>query len=133
MGIAGPWVKSGCLLLRDRFQRNEPLRPAWIGVDVALLTILLGSLDAAGTAMVLGYPLMIAWSGLWSRVRLVWLTTALCIAGYATLFAGAKAWTTGTTSHDPNVVIAMLLVMGYATALQAERAHALRGVHTRQS
>jgi serine/threonine-protein kinase len=109
---------------------HEPMRPAWIGVDVTLLTILLGSLDAARSAMVLGYPLMIAWSGLWSRLRLVWLTTAMCIAGYATLVIGAKEWTTGTTNHDPNVVIAMLLVMGYVTALQAEKTSAWRGVHT---
>jgi eukaryotic-like serine/threonine-protein kinase len=112
---------------------HEPLRPAWIGVDVALLTILLGSLDAAGTAMVLGYPLMIALSGLWSRVRLVWWTTGLCIAGYAMLVAGAKAWTTGTTNHDPNVVIAMLLVMGYVTGLQVERAYALKVVYRPQN
>ena len=112
---------------------HEPLRPAWIGVDVTLLTILLGSLDAAGTAMVLGYPLMIAWSGLWLRVRLVWLTTAFCIAGYATLVVGGKAWTTGTTNHDPNVVIAMLLVMGYVIAIQVERAYALKVVYRPQN
>ncbi len=109
---------------------HEPLRPAWIMTDVTLLTILLGSLDAAKTAMVLGYSLLIAMSGLWSRVRLVWLTTALCIAGYATLILGARGWTTGTKNHDPNTVIAMLIVMGYVIALQVERAGAFRGVHT---
>jgi eukaryotic-like serine/threonine-protein kinase len=128
------WIITSILFDRLSWTEgpHEPLRPAWIGVDVALLTILLGSLNAARSAMVLGYPLMIAWSGLWSRVRLVWLTTALCIAGYATLIAGAKDWTTGTTNHDPNVVIAVLLVMGYVTALQAERAYVLRSVHARQ-
>jgi eukaryotic-like serine/threonine-protein kinase len=128
------WIVTSILLDRLSWTEgsHEPLRPAWIGIDVALLTILLASLDAARSAMVLGYPLMIAWSGLWSRVRLVWLTTALCVAGYATLVVGDKVWTKGTTNHDPNVVIAILVVMGYVTALQAERAHALRGMHTRQ-
>jgi eukaryotic-like serine/threonine-protein kinase len=111
---------------------HEPLRPAWIVIDVTLLTILLGSLDAARTAMVLGYALLIAMSGHWYRVRLVWLTTALSIAGYATLVFGASAWTTGTKNHDPNVVIAMLLVMGYVTAIQVERAYALKCAHARQ-
>ena len=128
------WILTSILFDRLSWTEgpHEPLRPVWIGIDVTLLTILLGSLDAARSAMVLGYPTLIAMSGLWSRVRLVWLTTALCIAGYATLVVGAKAWTTGTTNHDPNVVIAILLVMGYVTALQAERAYALIGVHTRQ-
>jgi eukaryotic-like serine/threonine-protein kinase len=128
------WIFTSILFDRLSWTEgpHEPLRPAWIGVDITLLTILLRSLDAGRTAMVLGYALLIAISGLWSRVRLVWLTTALCIAGYATLVLGPTAWTTGTKNHDPNVVIAMLLVMGYVTAIQVERAYALKFVHTRQ-
>jgi eukaryotic-like serine/threonine-protein kinase len=111
---------------------HEPLRPAWIVIEVSLLTILLANLNAARTAMVLGYSLLIAISGLWSRVRLVWLTTAVCIAGYSTLILAERseghAWTTGTTNHDPNVVIAMFLVTGYVIAVQVERACALGAV-----
>jgi serine/threonine protein kinase len=128
------WIAASILFDRLSWTEgpHEPLRPAWIVVDVTLLTILLGSLDAVSTAMVVGYSLLIAMSGLWSRVRLVWLTTALCIAGYATLVLGSKGWTTGTKDHDPNVVIAMMLVMGYVIALQVERADAFRAVHTRE-
>jgi serine/threonine-protein kinase len=127
------WIAASILFDRLSWTegRNEPLRPIWIGIDVALLTILLGCLDAAKTAMVLGYALLIAISGLWSRVRLVWLTTALCIAGYATLVLGAHAWTTRTKNHDPNVVIAILLVLGHVIAVQVERAGALRVVPNR--
>ena len=112
---------------------NEPLRPVWIAVDVSLLTVLLGCLGAARTAMILGYSLLIAISGLWSRVRLVWLTTALCIAGYSMLIIGPGSsgvgWTTGTTNHDPNVVIAMFLVMAYVITVQVERAATPAAVH----
>ncbi len=125
------WFVTSVLLERRSWTKgpHDPLRPALIGIDVTMLTILIGSLDAARTAMVLGYPLMIAMSGLGFRVRLVWWTTYLCIAGYATLVVGGKAWTTGTTNHDPNVVIAMLLVMGYVIAIQVERAYALKFVY----
>ena len=112
---------------------HEPLRPAWIAVDVSMLTSLLGCLNAAKTAMVLGYSLLIVMAGLWSRVRLVWLTTALCIAGYSTLILAANVsgdpWTTGTSSHDANVVIALLLITGYVVAVQVERTNALAAVH----
>jgi eukaryotic-like serine/threonine-protein kinase len=109
--------------------RTEPLRPAWIVIDVALLTALLGMLqDAARSATVLGYPLLIAISGLWCRVRLVWLTTALCLAGYATLVVAdpkpGGPWTSGTTNHDPNVVAVLLIATGYVIALQVEKARA---------
>jgi Protein kinase domain len=109
--------------------RNEPLRPAWIVIDVALLTALLGMLeDAARSTMVLGYPLLIAISGLWCRVRLVWLTTALCLAGYATLVVNdpkpGGLWSSGTPNHDPNVVVVLLIATGYVIALQVEKAGA---------
>jgi hypothetical protein len=70
-------------------------------------------------------------SGLWGRVRLVWWTTALCAAGYLALVLDdihvkQSPWTTGTHVHDPNVVLAVILVTGYVIALQTERASALR-------
>jgi eukaryotic-like serine/threonine-protein kinase len=128
------WIAFSILFDRISWTEghHEPLRPAWIVIEVSLLTILLVNLNAAKTAMVLGYSLLIAISGLWSRVRLVWLTTAVCIAGYSTLILAdrseGRAWTTGTTNHDPNVVIAMFLVTGYVIAVQVERACALGAV-----
>ncbi len=78
--------------------------------------------DSNGTTS--SYSLLIAISGIWSRVRLVWLMTTLCIAGYSMLAHG-NGWTTGTKNHDPNVVIASLLVTVYVIAIQVERAHSV--------
>ena len=39
--------------------------------------------DAATSSLVVCYPLVIAATGLWNRVRLVWLTTFLAMAGDA--------------------------------------------------
>jgi serine/threonine-protein kinase len=117
---------------------NEPLRPVWIAIDVLLLTCLLGVLNAVSTAYVIGYPLLIAISGLWSRVRLVWLTTFLCIAGYLVLVLDANyrqgvPLTTGTRSHDPIGVLAIIVVTGYVIAVQTERARALGEVNAPQN
>jgi serine/threonine protein kinase len=40
------------------------------------------------------------------------------------------SWTTGTHTHDPNVVLAIMLVTGYVIAVQTERSSALGEVNT---
>jgi serine/threonine protein kinase len=117
---------------------GETLRSSWMAVDVGLLTVLLGLLRAETSTAVLGYPLLIVISGLWSRVRLVWLTTALCLAGYAALVYGHKAqgtpWTLGTKDDDPNIALVIMFVTGYVIALQVRRASAaLNACHLRRT
>jgi hypothetical protein len=133
------WIAASIAL--DRIARARgprvPLRAAWIVIDVAMLTALLGLLDAASTSLVLGYPLLISASGLWDRVRLVWLTTALCTAGYAALVIEvhrwAIVWPSRTRTEDPNAVLVILLITGYVVAIQVERARdALRAVQARR-
>jgi serine/threonine-protein kinase len=130
-GVELAWIMASILF--DRLSPiddpKEPFRPAWIAIDVTLLTVLLALLeDAARSAMVLGYPLLIAISGLWCRVRLVWLTTALCLAGYAALVVNDRkpdaVWTSGTAAQDANVVLILMIATGYVVAVQVERAGA---------
>ena len=83
----------------------------------------------------LGYPLFIAISGLWDRVRLVWLTTALFRAGYAALAfhaVGRGSLTSRTKHQDPIAVIAVIAVTGYVIALQVERAGAALNANPRR-
>ena len=49
----------------------------WAATDVVAITTTLGMLDGFDSDLLIAYPLIIAASGLWFRVRLVWLTTAL--------------------------------------------------------
>jgi hypothetical protein len=79
--------------------------------------------------MVLGYALLTAISALRSRVALFWLTTALCVAGYAMLVVSEGAGSTsGTTYDDPNVVVVLLIATGYVSAVQVDRAGAALNV-----
>lgn len=129
-GVELVWILASIIL--DRLSTlegpGEPLRPVWIATDTVLLTVLLGLLEAGETSFVVGYPLLIAISGLWARVRLVWLTTALCLAGYTALAFHAMSrglpLTSGTKHHDPIAVIAVIAVTGYVIAQQVERAAA---------
>ena len=57
----------------------------WIVLDVAMLTILLRILGAADSSLIIGYPMLIAASGLWNQVRLVRFTTVVSMLGYTLL------------------------------------------------
>ena len=66
---------------------------AWMTIDVALLTGILRLLHAVYSSLVLGYALVIAASGLWNRIRLVWFTTAISMLGYGVL--AFETWRNG--------------------------------------
>ncbi len=107
--------------------RAHWVRPAWLGADVLLLTVILWLLDASESSLVVGYPLLVAASGLWFRVRLVWLTTLLAEAalrgsffskpGHGVCKSGGIRW--------PNIFMASLLVTGLVIAQQVKRLWAL--------
>jgi serine/threonine-protein kinase len=107
-------------------QRARWARPGWLGVDVVLLTAILRVLDAADSMLVVGYPLLVAASGLWFRVRLVWWTTLLAelALGVLTLDAALRG-TSGAKNYWPNIVMAALAVTGFVVAHQVKRIWAL--------
>jgi serine/threonine protein kinase len=111
--------------LRTR-RRSQWVRRAWLGIDVLLLTALLRLLDASESCLLVGYPLLIAASGLWFRVRLVWLTTLLSEAAYATLAFDASArGVPGDRPQWSNIFMAALAVTGFIVAHQVRRLWAL--------
>jgi serine/threonine-protein kinase len=80
-----------------------------------------------------GYPLLIAASGLWFRVRLVWFTTVLAIVAYGLLFldqaASRPAW---QPSQYPNIFMAALAVTGFVVVRQVKRIWALSSYYERR-
>jgi serine/threonine-protein kinase len=105
---------------------SEPARAAWAATDVVALTSVLAVLNTWDSELLVGYPLLIAASGLWFRAGLVWLTTALSVAGYAVLSLTHRlGGASGAWHQYPNIMIASLLVTGYVVARQVNRAQAL--------
>ena len=91
MATLATWALASLVfqgLLRAEW-RARWIRPAWLGADVLLLTAILWLLDASASTLVVGYPLLVAASGLWFRVRLVWFTTLLAEAAYGALLLDA--------------------------------------------
>ena len=65
---------------------SDLIRMLWSSADLIFLTRALWLLDRVESTLLIGYPLLIAASGLWFRVSLVWFTTAMAIAGYMFLY-----------------------------------------------
>jgi serine/threonine-protein kinase len=106
-----------------RHQRwPDAVRAAWATADVVFVSLILWLLDAVGSSSVVAYPLMIAASGLWFRIGLVWLATALSEAGYALLVL--EAWYRDAlwrSEHHPNIVMAAIAITGLVVARQVKR------------
>jgi serine/threonine-protein kinase len=142
-GVLVLWVISAVIfqvMLRVGWQ-SEHVRVLWSAADIAFLTLELKFFeqilnDASGqantrveTTLLVGYPLLIAASGLWWRVRLVWITTALAMAAYTGLYidaalhwrSGRPTWHASPDLQHPNIFLAALFLTGYVVARQVRR------------
>ena len=62
---------------------------AWIAFDIFMLTLVINRGDGPRSALIPGYFLLIAGTGLRLHIRLVWFATGLCLAGYFSLLLEA--------------------------------------------
>jgi eukaryotic-like serine/threonine-protein kinase len=127
-------------MLRTGWHADQ-VRVFWSAADIVFLTIELklfeqiftGSSSEAEvhveTTLLVGYPLLIAASGLWWRVNLVWITTALAMAAYVWLYldaalgwrSGRFYWNPSPDMQHPNIFLAALFLTGYVVARQVRR------------
>ncbi len=76
------------------------------------------------TTLLVGYPILVAASGLWWRVWLVWMTTAMAMLAYIWLYLDAAiSWRDGRLHWNPspdlehsNIFVAGVLLIGYVVA-----------------
>jgi len=124
---------AGLTLLFRSLHRNgwdsDPIRRLWSAGDMACLTLLIWILDARNTPLLVGYPLLIAASGLWFREGIVWFTTALAILGCFALYVhegllwnnGRPSWVQPDEVPYANVYIACLALAGFVVARMVKR------------
>ena len=60
---------------------------AWSATDVLFLTVVQVITAAHVSPIIIGYPFLIAGAVLWSKQRMVWVTTACAMLGYAWLMS----------------------------------------------
>ncbi len=133
--ILSLWALSS-LFFQMRVRRGlraDLSRIAWSATDIILLTMLLKILGAMESTLVVGYPLLIAASGLWYRVQLVWLTTIFAMSAYGLLVIDklmfAPYW---KSAQFPNIFLAALAVNGFVVARQVKRIRALSSYYERR-
>ncbi len=144
-GVLALWAISAIifqLMLRSGWHADR-VRVLWPVADIIFLTLELklfeqivetaaapGAQIRVETTLLVGYPLLIAASGLWWKVSLVWITTGLAMLGYLWLYIDAAllrgspdhwSWHPSADLQHPNIFLAALLLTGYVVARQVKR------------
>ncbi len=96
----------------------------WASLDGLLFTVVLFLADGPSDLLLAGYPMLVAASGLWFRVRMVWFMTAVCLAASAVLLLTGPE-RPDLPSHYPGLFAAMLLIAGMIVAYQVHRIRVL--------
>jgi serine/threonine protein kinase len=122
------WAMASILfqVLLRRGSWGEVARYAWAATDIFALTVALMILDAFESNLVVGYALLIAASGLFFRIPLVWFTTALAMVAYEGLHLDVLLRHPHSMPRQyPNILLAALAVTGFVVARQVRRIWAL--------
>ena len=97
MGALAAWAGLSFVLqqLQSRTSLEGVVSYAWAAVDAVLYTSLLYLAEGPQDALAAGYPLLVAASGLWFRVRLVVWMTGVCLCAWL--------WVSGSGRIDTNM------------------------------
>jgi serine/threonine-protein kinase len=128
MGVLALWGAASVVCQRLLYVEGwtDAVRYAWAAADVVLLSALILLDGLVVSPVVIGFPLLIAASGLWFHVRLVWVTTTLAALAYAALVA-VHLLTEGLVPglHKHVIYVVGLGVLGFVIAYQVQRVRAL--------
>jgi serine/threonine-protein kinase len=117
---------TGFQLLLRHDRHPALVRRLWCGADVLFLTWILHVMESWLSPLVIGYPLLIAASGLWFFAGLVWFTTAASVIGFGLLIALAyQAGLPLTLPHFHAIFAVGLIAEGWMIAYQVQRVRAL--------
>jgi serine/threonine-protein kinase len=126
MAVLATWAALSFILQRllgkDKVARFVPF--CWAATDAVLFTALLTLAEGPVDALLAGYPLLVAASGLWFRVRLVWFMTGVCLAAFVYLLTTDRLDPTLPT-HYPGIFVAITLISGAIVAYQVYRIRVL--------
>ncbi len=104
---------------------QDHIRPLWIFIDIGALTWLLLLLGGANSTLVLGYPLLVAAAGLWSRAWLVWLAAITSAIAYSAIWLEHVLSIGLERNFYCDIPVVALLVTGWVVSHQIRRYRAL--------
>ena len=136
--LIGVWAGTSiaCQQLLESRRWSLPARFVWGVLDSLLLLAVLLLADGVASPLVAGYPLLVVGSGLWFRVRFVWLMTCTSLASYGLLVADAYLRRDDLPAFaaraDRHVIFAIaLIVLGATTAYLVDRVRTLSAFYGR--
>jgi serine/threonine-protein kinase len=132
--IFAVWIGLSWLFQRFlRQSRGLAIVPyVWAVVDVGILTAILLFTDSLVSPIDIGYPLLVAASGLWLRESLVWFTLGCAVAGYGG--ATVIMYTTGYDQqlHRHVIFLAGLVTLAFLVLHFVQRFRALSRFYDRK-
>jgi eukaryotic-like serine/threonine-protein kinase len=133
MAILVAWalVSFACQTAMRRPPWAEPMRFAWIWLDVVFFSLILYLDEAFASPLVIGYPLLIAASGLWFRDALVWFTTVMAILSFGVLLV--LNWQEVQDVHKHIMFLVSLAATGFIVTYQVHRVRTLSRYYERRS
>jgi len=133
MGTLLAWIASSyvCQVLLNRPELSERMRFIWAWLDIVFYSFILHLDDAIASPLIIGYPLMIAASGLWFRDALVWFTALMSMISYAVLLV--LAWDRVIELHKHAMFEVSLAILGFIVTYQVHRVRALSRYYERRS
>jgi eukaryotic-like serine/threonine-protein kinase len=127
LGLVAVWLAVSWLCQRGLGSARPAkwIPDAWSAADAALFTGLLYLSDNADSPLLVGYPALITASGLWLRVRAVWVTAAMSAAGFLTLVA-ARSFPATKLGESPHHVVIFLVCLAALGAVVGHLVQRLR-------
>jgi serine/threonine-protein kinase len=128
LGLLATWAAVSWICQRGlRSSRGEDWWAyIWSAADIVILTAVELVTNAGITPVIIGYPFLVAAASLWTRRRMVWVTTALAATGYVWLMTWDLAYSPHPQELQRHVIFLIsLIVLGVLMAYQVDRVHAL--------
>lgn len=126
--LLGVWMLLSFLLQALLRRQNDPTKIAcaWIAIDVLIYSLVLMIRGVETGPLIIGYPILIAISGLWFRAAVIWFATIATEFGVLTLLPYWHGWDyLRENPHHPLLVMVMLAVQGIVMVYQVERVRTL--------
>jgi serine/threonine-protein kinase len=128
IGLMALWMGASavCQRLLRRPSWGGWVPTLWSAIDAVVLTALLHITESQTSPLLIGFPLLVAASGLWFQVRPVWVTTLVLETSYALTVIDAYHSRGRTTEpHYHIIFMVALAVLGFIVAYQVQRMRVL--------
>lgn len=128
LGLLGIWTILSFIYQALLRRQAAPTKVAcaWIATDVVIYSLVLMARGVETGPLIIGYPILVAMSGLWFHASVIWFATLATEVGVLVLLPYWHGWEyLKENPHHPILVMVMLGVLGMVMAYQVERVRRL--------